>query len=234
MRKNLTAALVVALAASSAAAQTRVNVDKPRVNVGDVDSKSKSRANQNVTGLDADVYFEASDIPNRTNNTVKSVPDVVPPSIVGGNPCMISASIGGSGVGFGFGVGVGVEDEGCETRQVVALMSNMGDRQAAFLHLCLHNSQVADTVKAAGFGSCQDYAGIVTPGPARVAAVTASVPVQGTVAASRPAVIPAARPAATSMTLAANCSNEEYRGLLRSGAAWSAYSPACQARHEAN
>lgn len=239
MSKLAGAAAVLALLVVPAASQTKIKIDKPRVNVGDVNSNSTSQAEQNVTGVNADVqtYFEASDIPSDTRNTskVKNVPDAIAPSIVGGNPCMISASVGGSGIGFGFGVGIGVEDEGCETRQVTALISNMGDRQAALMHLCMNDSRVENTVKAMGFATCQAYAGVITPGSARVALAAAAQPVsmQG---ATNPTVIitPAQRPVSTSMTLAGECDDREYKALRSGGEAWDQWSPACRARHVTN
>lgn len=239
------AALIFIMGPGGLLAQTKIRVDNPSVTAGDVDSKSKSQASQTVTGLDATVVFEAAEIPTSTSTRarVKNVPDVAAPSIVGGNPCMVSASVGGSFVGGGFGVGIGLEDEGCETRQVTALISNMGDRQAAYYHLCLHNEDFAETVKGMGFSSCADYAGVIVSGAARE-------PAPGLVYGTQPgrtaqgAVIPVSSngrttsthaglpaPAPVPAARAESCSDSEYRQLLSTGAAWSSYSPACQARH---
>lgn len=241
LMKGALGIVVITMFCTPVTAQTRINVDKPRVNVGDVNSNSTSRAEQRVTGVDANVqtYFEASDIPanTRSNATVKNVPDAVAPSIVGGNPCMVSASVGGSGVGFGFGVGIGIEDEGCETRQVTALLSNMGDRQAAFFHLCMHNSQVQDSILAMGFNSCAEYVGVVTPGVARQPSAAANPQVSSAPVSVPPAIIntrpaPSARPAATSITLREMCSDADYRRFKNGGYSWSEWSPPCRARHE--
>lgn len=244
MKRTLLALAAGALFAAGTAmspALAQVTVGDPTVTAGDLDSKSKSQAHQNVTGLDADVntYFEASQPLKK--QTLKTAPDVSAPSIVGGNPCMVSASLGVSGIGFGVAGGVGVEDRDCEVRQQVALLVNMGMSDAALLHFCLQDDGIRDTFEAMGY-SCAEAEANVVPAKSGIAArVAGSEPGRGAQGAvlsassqvsSKPATRPAP-PAAPSAALTANCPDSDLLTLRRNGAAWTDYSAACRARVEA-
>ena len=111
--------------------------------------------------------------------TVRNVPDVVAPSIIGGNPCTIGAS-GGLGVsGFGITGGATWADRACERRQNAALLYNIGKHAAAVALLC-QDEHVRDAIYATG-EACV---------PPRVAAV-ASLPASGArVAVAAPQLAP--------------------------------------------
>ena len=69
--------------------------------------------------------------------TVRNTPDVYAPSIAGGaNPCVIGVSGGGAVAGFGISFGMTRNDEGCERRNIAALLHNMGEREVAQEVLC--------------------------------------------------------------------------------------------------
>src|SRR6202020_3656205 len=57
--------------------------------------------------------------------TIRNTPEVIAPSVVGGNPCSVGASGGVSLPGFGLAVGGSWEGKGCERRQLAALLYNM-------------------------------------------------------------------------------------------------------------
>jgi hypothetical protein len=108
--------------------------------------------------------------------TVRNVPEVIAPSIVGGNPCTVGIS-GGVGVsGFGFTAGGTWADRQCERRQEAALLYNIGQHDASVALLCQD-----DSVRAA-----INSTGQACPGQPRVAA-QASAPA---VVASRPVGVP--------------------------------------------
>ena len=54
--------------------------------------------------------------------TLRNVPEVIAPSIVGGNPCSVGASGGGAVAGFGISFGATWADRACERRQESALL----------------------------------------------------------------------------------------------------------------
>lgn len=69
-------------------------------------------------------------------------PDVVAPSISGGNPCSVGGSAGGSGLGGGGVLGFMWESHECSLRQTAAILANMGMRGAALETLCRSNNDV--------------------------------------------------------------------------------------------
>ena len=68
--------------------------------------------------------------------TVRNTPEVIPPSVVGGNPCAVGASGGLSLPGFGVALGGTWADKACERRQQAALMFNMGENKVAYELMC--------------------------------------------------------------------------------------------------
>jgi hypothetical protein len=68
--------------------------------------------------------------------TVRNTPEVIPPNVVGGNPCAIGASAGLSMAGFGIAGGATWADRQCERRQQAALLFNIGKPKAATELLC--------------------------------------------------------------------------------------------------
>ena len=133
-------------------------------------SQSQSGAEAgSLSGAEASITFNSPDRVTTTATSeqgvtyryegrqrIATVPDALAPGLAGGNPCVISASGAGSGLGFGFSIGVGIEDPDCEIRQQVALLGNMGYRDAALLHFCMHSEEVAATIAALGY----DCAGV--------------------------------------------------------------------------
>ncbi len=61
-----------------------------------------------------------------STQTLRNTPEIVAPSIVGGNPCTVGASGGVSLPGFGIVTGGSWEGKACERRQLAALLYNMG------------------------------------------------------------------------------------------------------------
>jgi len=107
--------------------------------------------------------------------TVRNVPDVVAPSIIGGNPCTIGAS-GGLGVsGFGITGGATWADRACERRQNAALLYNIGKHAAAVALLC-QDPHVRDAMYATGEACVPPRVAAVAYPPASVAAVAAPQP----------------------------------------------------------
>lgn len=68
--------------------------------------------------------------------TVRNTPEVIPPNVVGGNPCAVGASGGVSAPGLGLALGSTWADKACERRQQAALLFNMGEPQVALELLC--------------------------------------------------------------------------------------------------
>jgi hypothetical protein len=61
-----------------------------------------------------------------STQTIRNTPEIVAPSIVGGNPCTVGASGGVALPGFGIVTGGSWEGKACERRQLAALLYNMG------------------------------------------------------------------------------------------------------------
>ena len=68
--------------------------------------------------------------------TIRNTPEVIPPSIVGGNACAVGASGGISAPGFGLAMGATWADRACERRQQAALLFNMGEQKVALELMC--------------------------------------------------------------------------------------------------
>jgi hypothetical protein len=72
--------------------------------------------------------------------TIHNVPEVIPPNVVGGNPCAIGASGGLAVSGFGIAGGATWADKQCERRQQAALLYNFGKQKAATELMCQDDS----------------------------------------------------------------------------------------------
>jgi hypothetical protein len=119
--------------------------------------------------------------------TVRNTPEVIPPNVMGGNPCAVGASGGVSTPGFGLAMGATWADKACERRQQAALLFNMGEQKVA-LELMCQDEHVREAMKVAARPCVAD---IPPPAPASQApASTASV-----AQAAAPAVIPVVAPA---------------------------------------
>lgn len=125
--------------------------------------------------------------------TVRNTPEVIPPSVVGGNPCAIGASGGMAVAGFGIAAGGTWADRSCERRQQAALLFNMGESKVA-LELMCQDDHVRDAMKLSGKPCTADIP---------VAQVPMIITAPVALAASAPAVIAGAGPAAPEPTLVA-------------------------------
>lgn len=111
--------------------------------------------------------------PTSTNNinysggyTLRNVPEVIAPNVVGGNPCAVGISGGLAVSGFGITGGGTWADRQCERRQEAALLFNIGQKQAAVALLC-QDDHVRDAIIASG-ATC--------PGGAPQAVATVAAP----------------------------------------------------------
>lgn len=106
--------------------------------------------------------------------TIKNTPEVIAPSIVGGNPCSVGVS-GGIGLpGFGITGGGTWADKGCERRQVAALLWNIEQHTAALEVLC-KDGDVRDAMKIVGTPCAADRQIAVASVPAPAPAVITTV-----------------------------------------------------------
>jgi hypothetical protein len=128
--------------------------------------------------------------------TVRNTPEVIPPSVMGGNPCAVGASGGMSVAGFGIAAGGTWADRACERRQQAALLFNMGEQKVA-LELMCQDEHVRDAMKLSGKPCTADIPVAQTPAvataPVAQAASGAAVAVAAVV--TEPTLI-AARPVA--------------------------------------
>jgi len=93
--------------------------------------------------------------------TVRNVPEVIPPSVVGGNPCAVGASGGLALAGFGLAAGGTWADRACERRQQAALLYNMGEQKVA-LELMCQDDNVRSAMKVSG-KPCQADTAVLAP-----------------------------------------------------------------------
>lgn len=108
--------------------------------------------------------------------TVRNTPEVIPPSVVGGNTCAVGASAGVALPGFGIAGGATWADKACERRQQAALMFNMGDHKVAIALMC-QDDHVRDAMRDAGEACLQDRR-VASAAPVVIAsAVAAPAPV---------------------------------------------------------
>ena len=118
--------------------------------------------------------------------TVRNTPEVIPPNVMGGNPCAVGASGGLSMPGFGLAMGATWADRACERRQQAALLFNMGEQKVA-LELMCQDDHIRSAMKVAARPCTADI-----PPPAPVAQTAA------------PAVISAAAPAPANVVAVAS------------------------------
>ncbi|HTI84014.1 MAG TPA: hypothetical protein VL614_26475 [Acetobacteraceae bacterium] len=102
--------------------------------------------------------------------TIRNTPEVIPPSVVGGNACAVGASGGISAPGFGLAMGATWADRECERRQQAALLFNMGEQKVA-LELMCQDDHVRAAMKVAARPCAADIAPPVPVAEAPAAAV---------------------------------------------------------------
>jgi hypothetical protein len=124
--------------------------------------------------------------------TVRNTPEVIAPSVVGGNPCSVGASGGVSMPGFGISLGGTWADKACERRQQAALLFNMGEQSIAVELMCQDDS-VRAAMKLAGKPCIADIppvAQVPVPGPAPTVATLPAPTAPIVLAAAHAAVAP--------------------------------------------
>ena len=111
--------------------------------------------------------------------TVRNTPEVIAPSIVGGNPCAVGASGGLSLPGFGLAAGATWADKACERRQQAALLFNMGEQKVAVELMC-QDENVRSAMRLGGKPCTTDVPLAQAPAGVKVAAVAppAAAPVR--------------------------------------------------------
>jgi hypothetical protein len=114
--------------------------------------------------------------------TIRNTPEVIPPSVVGGNPCAVGASGGVALPGFGLALGGTWADKACERRQQAALMFNMGETKVAYELMCqdehVHQAMVSSgkPCTADAVPVTQAQAATIPPPAAPVTVVAATAP----------------------------------------------------------
>jgi hypothetical protein len=101
--------------------------------------------------------------------TVRNTPEVIPPNVMGGNPCAVGASGGISAPGFGLAMGATWADRACERRQQAALLFNMGEQKVA-LELMCQDDNVRAAMKIAARPCAADIPAPAPTGPVAQAA----------------------------------------------------------------
>ncbi len=96
--------------------------------------------------------------------TIRNTPEVIAPSVVGGNPCAVGASGGVSLPGFGLALGGTWADKACERRQQAALLFNMGENKVAVELMC-QDDNVRSAMKTGGKACAADIAVAQVPAP---------------------------------------------------------------------
>jgi hypothetical protein len=115
--------------------------------------------------------------------TLRNTPEVIPPNVVGGNPCAIGASAGLSMAGFGIAGGATWADKQCERRQQAALLFNIGKAKAATELLC-QDDNIRAALRVSGEPCMADAPPVAAVAP--TAPVTAPVPLAGPARLIRP------------------------------------------------
>jgi hypothetical protein len=134
--------------------------------------------------------------------TVRNTPEVIPPSVLGGNTCAVGASGGIATPGFGLALGATWADRACELRQQAALLYNMGEQKTA-LELMCQNDNIRAAMRIAARPCAADI-----PAPAPAAAVAPA-----TVAAVTPLAMPvAAKPARPDWCYTASAAEQRRHG----------------------
>jgi len=102
-----------------------------------------------VTGGSNASWTTTSNVQNPNDITIRSAPQVFAPSVSGGNPCTVGASVGASFIGVGGALGGTWVDEDCAKRQDAALLHNTGYKDAAREIQC-DKRAIYDAMKRAG------------------------------------------------------------------------------------
>jgi len=120
-------------------------------------ARSASTSRASVASSNRVTVNNAFAAPSGSGSTtrVSSAPDVIPPAIVGGNPCTVGISIGGGGLNGGGGAGLSWESHECSLRQAAAILANLGLTRAAIETLCRTNNDERWALRNAGW-YCKD------------------------------------------------------------------------------
>jgi hypothetical protein len=115
--------------------------DGSTTGTGTTPGGSGSTTGTGTTGTGTTAGSSGGSDPNTTINysgsyTVRNTPEVIPPNVMGGNPCAVGASGGISTPGFGLAMGATWADRACERRQQAALLFNMGEQKVALELMC--------------------------------------------------------------------------------------------------
>lgn len=146
------------------------------------DPSSSSTTGTAGTGGDPTVNMNYSG-----SYTVRNTPEVIPPNVMGGNPCAVGASGGLSMPGFGLAMGATWADRACERRQQAALLFNMGEQKVA-LELMCQDDNIRSAMRVAARPCTADTPAPVSQAPAATAPVAqTAAPAVIAVAASAPA-----------------------------------------------
>jgi hypothetical protein len=120
---------------------------------GSGNSASTARASTGAGGSGAAADPAAGDPAYSINYSggysLHNVPEVIPPNVVGGNPCAVGASGGLAVSGFGIAGGATWADKQCERRQQAALLYNIGKPRAATELMC-QDDNVRAALRVAG------------------------------------------------------------------------------------
>jgi hypothetical protein len=216
MRYIILIAATSALFASTMVQAQDVIINDPSVTAGEVNSNAGAAASNDITGLDANIVFEGS----KQTDKLETTPNVTPPSLVGGNPCAIGASLGGSIVGFGISGAVMKEGDRCELRQSVALLANMGFVGQALVMFCMGNADIEETFTKLGYG-CTD---LVNMDPKQMDQVhTAGAGAMPPHGVTNEVIL------VSSTAQTGTCSDAEYNVAM--SASWGDVNSACRTRH---
>jgi len=217
MTKYLVITVIAALMSSAAVSQTTINIDDPTVTAGSLNANAGALSNTSITGMNA--IIESADIPS--NIKMENVPNVTPPSLVGGNPCSVGVSGGGSILGFGISAAVMKEGVRCELRQSVALLANMGFVKESLVMFCMGNEDVSEMFRSLGMG-CTELA---TATPEQMNPIMMQ---QGKALHSRS--LEQAIPISSSrIATARDCSDSDYQTQV--DGSWDEMSKSCQNKH---
>jgi hypothetical protein len=122
--------------------------------------------------------------------TIRNTPEVIAPSVVGGNPCPVGASGGVSLPGFGVALGGTWADKACERRQEAALLFNMGENKVAVELMCQDDS-VRNAMRVSGRPCTADIQPVASaPAPTAMAASLPTPPAQIVLATAHTATAP--------------------------------------------
>src|SRR3984885_14109655 len=136
--KRLLLAAIVAMAASGPAWAQSSTAAGTGVGVARSTSNSQAISGQGGTGVGVAAITTNSTVP--AEQTVKSVPGVVAPSLAaaGLETCLGSVSGGGAFVGTGFSFGTTVPDPGCAARLGARTLWGRGLKKGGVARICFN------------------------------------------------------------------------------------------------